>query len=159
MDELRRKLTELTRKYRCFALILLLGILLMLLPTGKAKRIEVSASELPEASVEQRLQEILSCIAGVGRADVMLNIARGEETFYQNDLSTSEASSRSDTVILTDSSRNQSGLVRQINPPVYSGAVVVCQGGDRAEVKLAVMEAVSKITGLKFSQITVLKMK
>lgn len=159
MDELRRKLTELTRKYRCFALILLLGILLMLLPTGKAKRIEVSASELPEASVEQRLQEILSCIAGVGRADVMLNIARGEETFYQNDLSTSEASSRSDTVVLTDSSRNQSGLVRQINPPVYSGAVVVCQGGDRAEVKLAVMEAVSKITGLKFSQITVLKMK
>ena len=61
--------------------------------------------------------------------------------------------------MITDSGRNQTGLIRQINPPVYLGAVIVCQGGDKPAVKLAVAEAVSRVTGLRSHQIVVLKMK
>jgi len=42
---------------------------------------------------------------------------------------------------------------------LYRGAVVVCQGGDNASVRLAVVEAVSNATGLTSDRITVLKMK
>ena len=41
--------------------------------------------------------------------------------------------------------------------PTYRGALVVCQGGDRAEVRLAVTEAVSVLTGLSADRVTVAK--
>ena len=55
--------------------------------------------------------------------------------------------------------RADPGLVRQVNPPEYLGAVVLCQGADNPSVKLSIVEAVSKATGLTTDRITVLKMK
>ena len=62
-------------------------------------------------------------------------------------------------MILSSSDREEEGLVRQVNPPVYLGALIVCQGGDNPTVKLSIVEAVMDITGLSSNQITVLKMK
>ena len=45
----------------------------------------------------------------------------------------------------------------RILSPTYRGALVVCQGGDRADVRLAVIEAVSVLTGLSSDRITVAK--
>ena len=59
----------------------------------------------------------------------------------------------------TDSDRNETGLVHQINPPVYLGAVVLAQGADNPVVKLSIVEAVSKVTGLGADKISVLKMQ
>jgi hypothetical protein len=39
------------------------------------------------------------------------------------------------------------------------GAIVVCQGADSPSVKLAITQAVAKITGLGTDEICVLKMK
>ena len=50
-------------------------------------------------------------------------------------------------------------MVRQILSPEYLGAVVVCQGANDVQVRLAVVEAVSKVTGLGADKISVLKMK
>ena len=63
------------------------------------------------------------------------------------------------TVIITDSQRSESGLIRQVNPAAYKGAIVVCQGADSPSVRLAVTQAVSKITGLGTDSICVLKMQ
>ena len=41
--------------------------------------------------------------------------------------------------------------------PTYRGALIVCEGGDRAEVRLAVTEAVAALTGLSADRITVAK--
>ena len=93
----------------------------------------------------------------------MLTEALGEEIIYQtnDDISNGDtsSSSRGDTVTITDSERNENGLVRQQNPPKYMGAIVVCQGGDNATVRLAIIEAVSNVTGLGADKISVLKMK
>ena len=64
-----------------------------------------------------------------------------------------------DTVIITGSDRSQQGLICQQIPPQYLGAVIVCQGADKAAVRLALVEAVSDATGLSTDAITVLKMK
>ena len=94
---------------------------------------------------------------------MLLTQATGERIQYQtnDDLSSAEhtQTSRTDTVILTDSSRNQIGLVAQIDPPTYLGAVVLCQGAENSAVKLAITQAVSNATGLGYHKITVLKMK
>ena len=99
----------------------------------------------------------------MGKVRVLLTVSQGERTIYVYDEDTSDtpdsANSRREAVVITDGSRAQSGLVSQVLPPVYLGAVVVCQGGDLPGVRLAVVEAVSAATGLTADKISVLKMK
>ena len=85
----------------------------------------------------------------------MLTVEEGETTVYQYD----ETASGKTTVIITDEERAESGLVQQVIPQKYRGAIVVCQGADSASVRLSVIEAVAKVTGLGTDRISVLKMK
>ena len=159
------RITAFIKKYRFVLLVLLIGLVLMSLPSGKAEETEVST---PQAVKETRdpesdLEEILSQIEGAGKVSVLLTQAAGEETIYQTDDDTStgmdSSSVRRETVIITGADKAQQGLVSQVNPPVYMGAVIVCQGADRATVRLAIVEAVANATGLSADKITVLKMK
>ena len=99
------------------------------------------------------------CSSDLGKVEVMLTECQGAETLYQTDIQQSPDSIREDTVLTSDAQRQDHGLVRQVNPPVYLGAVVVCQGGDSPKVRLAVVKAVMSVTGLSSDKITVLKMK
>ena len=165
MDQLniRERVTELYKKYRYGILIVLLGIALMCLPS----RNKSAADQAPEAAntvtedqrLEVTLAGILSQIKGAGKVEVLLTEAMGAETMYQTDTNTGSEAQRQDTVIITGSERTQTGLVRQVNPPRYLGAIVVCQGADNAQVRLAIVQAVSSVTGLGADHITVLKMK
>ena len=78
-----------------------------------------------------------------------------------DDVSVSDGNSTTQisTVLITGADREEYGLVRQVNPPVYKGAVVVCQGADDPKVQLAIVDAVSTVTGLGADRISVLKMK
>jgi stage III sporulation protein AG len=118
---------------------------------------------MTQQSIDLRLEEILSCIDGAGKVRVFLSEAAGEQTIFQTDeevsSGASSSSSSSQTVIISGSDRTEQGMIVQIIPPRYQGAVIVCQGADRASVRLAIVEAVSNATGLASDRITVLKMK
>ncbi len=168
MDGVKRKqkVMEFASKYRYAILILVIGIGLMLLPTGNAREKEPLASEppvpQPQSNVQQELQRILTQIEGAGRVEVMLTMASGEEIRYQTDIKLSggeNGGQQQNTVIITDGKHAQQGLVSKRIPPTYQGAIVVCQGADQPTVRLAVTDAVSKVTGLNSSRISVLKMK
>lgn len=159
------KAGEVLKKYRYAAIVIVAGIFLMLLPIGEASASEETAPNQREVSdsMEERLCAILCQIRGAGRVQVMLTIAQGEETVYQfdQDLTTDEggSSSQKDTVTVTDKDRGQSGLITQVNPPRYQGALIVCQGADDPAVRLAISEAVSGLTGLGTDKIAIAKMK
>lgn len=159
------KVLEFLKKYRYAVLILLLGLVLMSLPPmgGEEEQPPATEPQPVSATLEQRLEDILSQIQGAGSVRVMLTQQTGERYTYQTDEdlsdSTDGSSARRDTVIITDADRAQQGLIRQVDPPVYLGAVVVCQGADSASVRLAIVEAVSNATGLGADKISVLKMK
>ena len=162
--KVRDKISDFTGKYRFVLLILAIGIALMLIPSkNEQQQIETASQEVTEyVDTTTQLQQILSKISGAGRVEVMLTVASGERTVYQydDDFSGGETgSTRRDTVIVTDAQRAQTGLVQQIIPPVYQGAIIVCQGADSASVRLSIIEAVSKVTGLGTDRISVLKMK
>ena len=168
MDWVKKKnaLISFASKNRYVILILLLGLLLMLLPTNRRTQssgVSNVDSLANTVSMQEQLSQILSNIKGAGEVAVLLTQASGEEIIYQTDdkdtTSTDASNVSRDTVIVTDSNRGNSGLIRQINPPLYMGAIVVCQGADNPSVRLAVMEAVSKATGLGANKISVLKMK
>ena len=147
------------KKYRLVLLVLLAGLCLMMIPEQKKKPIMTELSQISQVSVEESLAAILSKIKGAGKVEVLLTEYQGKETIYQTDGQQSADSLRQETVILSGSDREEEGLVRQVNPPVYLGALIVCQGGDNPTVKLSIVEAVMDITGLSSNQITVLKMK
>ena len=164
MDQLTGRITELFHKNKYVFLIILLGIAFMLLPTGRSEEAESSDSPvLEQPDMQTCLESILAQISGVGKVNVMLTVAEGSRTIYVRDEESLDASDRldlrSNTVIITDSQRGENGLVVQVIPPVYQGAIIVCQGGDISSVRLAVVEAVCDATGLTSDRITVLKMK
>jgi stage III sporulation protein AG len=146
----------LASKYRYVLIVIAVGLVLMLLPGTSGKESEPTQQILETApDIETELARILSKINGVGKVEVMLTMAHGQETCYQIDQRGEDYS----TVIISDSNRNELGLIRQVNPPVYLGAIVVCQGGDEPSVRLAIVESVAKVTGLGADRISVMKMK
>lgn len=155
-----QRLRELLQKYRYVLLVLLAGLLLMWIPEKEEAPVNMAAAqEQPEESLEDALEEILSRIKGAGKVQVLLTEYQGREIIYQTDTDRTDTALRQDTVILSQADREETGLVRQTNPPVYLGALIVCQGGAIPSVKLAMVEAVMSVTGLKSTEITVLEMK
>lgn len=163
MEKLTKKLPKLLEKYKYALLIVLLGLCLLAIPGKKAALApDVTEAAAVSNTTQAELETILATIQGAGKVRVMLTEAVGRQTIYQtdedSDTGESSRSVRRDTVIVSESARGESALVVQVNPPQYLGALVVCQGADSAAVRLAIVEAVSKVTGLGANRISVLKM-
>ncbi len=155
------KLPQMLKKYKYPVLILLVGVVLMLWPerSVRTQQETVPAETQAQVDLARELEGILAQIRGVGKVKVLLTEAAGKQYIYQYDEDEDESSSRKDTVIVTDGDRNQSPVISQILPPSYQGAIVVCEGGLDPETRLAIVEAVSRVTGLGSDRISVLKMK
>lgn len=169
-----KKCSTFFKKYKYAALILLLGIVLLTIPSGKEDKQEESEIRkdvsLTEDDYTQKLQaqmeEMLSKIDGAGQVRVMLTLRRGNLTHYQSDVqsdhSEEDAQKRSSedkkTVILSEGSAYDTLAVSTVEYPLFQGALIVCEGAERASVKLDLIQAVSALTGLNSEQITVVKM-
>ena len=160
------KIRELFSKYKYVLLILCAGIILMQLPERVITEPQsIAISETPESTATRadELEEILSQIDGVGKVKVLLTEADSAQTVYQTNedinRSSDSESRRVETVVVTNSNREEVGLVRSITPPVYLGAIIVCQGGDIPTIQFSIVQAVSNVTGITSDRITVLKMK
>ena len=161
------KLRALWEKGKFALLVLGLGVLLLLWPSGEGKT-EVSSSEPTAeetaAAQQKEMERILSRIEGTGELHLMLTLeSDGQRTLAENaeesaggSAEAPESQSRRETVILSVSGGEEVVVTRR-ESPVYRGALVVCQGADRAEVKLAVTQAVAALTGLGADRITVVK--
>ncbi len=154
-------------KYKYPLIALSLGVVILTIPnlfesqqTGEKY---LPATEITETDICNRIKEILSNVAGVGKVDVMISIDKGEMHIYQTDdrisQSAESTTTQIETVMITDAQRDQSGLIKQIIPEAYRGAIIVCDGADSPTVRFAVIDAVSKITGLNSNQISIMKMK
>ena len=138
-------------------LLFVAGLLLVLLTGRSGKAADVSPE--PETltpqqeaeAAEQRLAELLAQIDGVGQVRVLLSYSTSAETEYVSD--------DGETVIVSSGSGKQTAVSRRTIYPRYLGAVVVCEGGASATVRLDVLRAVSQFTGLGADHITVLKLR
>lgn len=154
------------KKYRYAILVIIAGILILIVPGTDQVEEATDPSDREhtvQPALDASLANILGLIDGAGKVEVLLTQQKGEETIYQTDEDSSSgertADHRTDTVLITGESRLETGLIKQINPPVYKGAIIVCQGAGDPKVRLSVVEAVMRVTGLTSDKITVLKMK
>lgn len=155
-------------RYKYAALVALIGAGLLLWP-GRGDSLggglSIGQREIEPPDLQTQLEEILATVSGVGQVRVLLTVdSDGERQLAQDtelDYSGSTAapedySRRSETVLVKGGSGTEPVTVRQTYP-TYRGALVVCQGGDRAEVRLAVTEAVADLTGLTTDRVAVVK--
>ena len=102
---------------------------------------------------------------GVGQVKVLLTLdsdgerqlAQDTELSYSGSTASPEDYLRRSETILVDSTSGDETVVTRRTYPTYRGALVVCQGGGQAEVKLAVTQAVAALTGLPADRIVVEK--
>lgn len=123
--------------------------------------------------LQARLTKIVTAIDGVGNAEVMVTFQSGEQNVYEQDQKqTANRTTQSQTdgaqvtenndneqqpVILNNDSGGQQALIKTQLSPAVQGVVVVCDGGDSAVVKEAVVNAVSTALDLSADHVCVIK--
>lgn len=167
----KEKLLAFCKKNKWLLLTGALGLFLLCLPVGGEAEtppvIAETAEEIFSAEAfEQKLEKILAEIDGAGDVRVMLTVGRGTETIYATDtlehVRTQEGVSErehEESLVLRGQNGSSEAVERVRVYPQFSGAIVVCDGADKASVKLMVLSAVSAATGLSSEKISVLPRK
>lgn len=172
----KEKAESLFGRYKYVGLVLVAGLVLLLWPSGK-KETAPEAQPPPTAAVgsteedfsvaalEEKLAETLSKIHGAGDVSVMLTVQGGSRRVLAEDSKETKDADGSyerqnETVVVSAGTGNGEGpvLLQQLYPR-FQGAVVVCEGGGDASVRLKLMEAVSALTGLGTDKIAICKGK
>ena len=126
--------------------------------------------------MEAELEELLSCMEGVGRVKVMITLSStGEDivekdrpatrsNMTENDASggsrnTSDMDSRETTVFITDSEGRQIPYVRKKLQPAVGGVAVLAEGAGVEAVRENIREAIQALFGIDANKIKIAKMK
>ena len=124
-----------------------------------------------ETDLEERLENILSKMEGVGKVNVMITYTKGSEIVPMKNetakISTTqetdsdggtrviEEKDTSKEIIYTNGSEIETQTV--INP-VVKGAIIIAEGASNASVKTNIVSAVEAITGLATYKVQVFEM-
>ena len=167
MKEKTEGVRKIWDRYKYAALVALAGAGLLLWPVleppEENRQEAVTLQESPD--IRREMEEILGAMDGVGQVKVMLTVdSDGERQLaqdtvlsYSGETAAPEDYSRKSETVLLDGSGGDETVVVKRTYPTYRGALVVCQGGGSAEVRLAVTQAVSALTGLPMDRVTVAK--
>lgn len=160
-------------KYRALLVVLLAGVLLLAsggwLGSGRRDLVQETAPAAADeegfslSAFEENLNQKLAAIEGVGRVGLMLSLDQTEEAVYavntrRTDSEAGGQSYESDLTVVSDGSYGETPVTVKNLLPTFRGAVVLCDGADNAEVRLAVTQAVTTVCGIGADKVTVLKM-
>ncbi len=159
-----RVLPALLEKYKFVLLVLLVGVVLLLLPTGSSSESGETQSGGQTLSFsleeeEDKLQRVLEKIEGAGKLELVLTLKTGAEQVYARNESTGTQETDSTLALSAAGSGQEETVPVKTIYPIYQGALVVCEGGDNPTVRLRITEAVSALTGLGADKIAISKMK
>lgn len=186
-----KKIMEACKKtgYGKIALLVLAAAILLLLsfPADEGKKKQGEAKETKQveketeetaadsyvSNLEQRLQELLRKVQGVGEVEVMITLkTEGEEVINKDERisehSTGELSKESgetsrdyeeETVVLEDSEGNQNPYIIKELKPEIAGVVVICEGGDNPVIIKEITEATEVLFSVSTHKIKVMKKK
>lgn len=147
---------------KTLAIILIVGIVLMMLPTKTEKEASVS---IPDEStykleLEEELSEIIGKIKGAGRVSVMVMLSDSGNTYYATDEksdSKTDSESQEKTHVFSDEGNKKQALVVKKTEPHISGVLICADGAGNIEVRKNIISAVTALTGVKSHRIEVLE--
>ena len=165
-----RKALQSFGKYKYVLLVALVGAVLLLWPSGKETDTSSAGSQTWDTgdlfqveALEEKLEKALSQVEGAGKVTVVLTLEESaRQVLAQNEegsWGTGETRRDTSTVLLGRGSGTQEVVPLQEIGPRYRGALVVAEGGDLPQVRLALCQAVSALTGLGADKISICKGK
>lgn len=167
-------------------ILLLAGVLLLVIavPTSEGTSVsgtEEAGQEYREISIsrtsdlENRLQQILSRVAGIGKTEVMLTLKSKGRKIVEKDIEQSqgkeESQNEGDSVVSSQESSNESTVyqkdtrgneipyVTEELEPEIAGVLVIAQGAGNSVVVNEITEAVMALFGVEAHKIKVMKME
>ncbi len=160
-----KQATAMLQKYKYVLLVALVGMVLLLWPSGgggetvSAPPVTAVTDQFQTATLERRLEEALSQIEGAGEVSVVLTLKETPRQVVAQDGSATEGNGQTSrelvTVLASGGSGVQQPVLLQQLSPAYQGALVVTQGGNDPSVRLAISGAVSALTGLGADKISI----
>lgn len=126
--------------------------------------------------LEQRLEEFLKVMEGVGNVKVMITLDSLGEKVLEKDIpveqsviteqdsqggsrSTNDTNSKEETVYITDERGNKYPYVITETLPKIKGVTVVCQGGGSDLIQKNITEVIQALFGIEAHKIKIVKMK
>lgn len=124
-------------------------------------------------NLENRLENILESINGVGKAKVLIkysesssvvavyNETKSESTTQENDGSSNKDVKQTESkkeVAYTDENGKNTPITEKVVMPVIEGAIITAQGAGNANIKASIVSAVEAVTGLAVHKIQVFEM-
>ncbi len=170
------------------AVLLLSGLLLLVIamPSGSSTQKEteqqasVAQTEYADAhpdqarALEERLEEILSHVSGLGKTEVMITLKSDGKKLVEKDVEHSEGkeeagtqegavsssqSNNESTVYQKDAQGNEIPYVTEELEPEIEGVLVIAQGAGNASASAEITEAVMALFGVEAHKIKVMKME
>ena len=125
-------------------------------------------------NLEQRLEEILSNINGVGNVKVFINYSESSETVAMyNENSKTSVTEETDTsggvrkveetdlqkeIVYQEDSGSKTPIVQKTTEPKIEGAIITAKGASNINIKTSIIQAVEAATGLATHKIQVFEM-
>ena len=157
---------QFVQKNRHAALVILVGLLLLIWPLG-GSRSSQSRSEGSESTekvnkyeynltdLEEKLEDVLSQIQGAGETQVILTLSSTGSVALAENQTSEDGAVKTEGVLVKNGSNQEDVVEVEQQYPAFLGALVVCEGGGNAQVKLEMMQAVKALTGLSSDQISI----
>ena len=133
-----------------------------------------SQSETNSNDLEQRLEDILSNINGVGNVKVFINYSESSETVAMyNENSKTSVTEETDTsggirkveetdsqkeIVYQEDSGSKIPIVQKTIEPKIEGAIITAKGASDINIKTSIIQAVEAATGLATHKIQVFEM-
>lgn len=130
------------------------------------------SSEEFTVTLEKRLTEIIGQIDGAGKSRVMVTLENGVQYVYATQQrsnsnrseDTGDTSNRlsqqddlEETVIVVDAAEGREGLLVTEMEPIVRGVVVICEGGDREDVREKITKTVMTAVNITSKRVYVTK--
>lgn len=172
IDKIRDILLKLKNDKKIMILfyIFIAGIILIVISTfsSKDKAEDTVADDIEfneetyTDTLEKKLEEMISLIAGAGEAKVIVTLECDYETVYARDGSLTKDDKSTDEeseYIIIDQEESEGGLLLKTVTPKIRGVAVVCGGGDSEYVKSAVTEMLTAVLDIGSNHVSVSKIR
>lgn len=174
VKELFKKLSP-NKRNLVLAILAVLAIVFLIFSEFAAEASEEDAEESFETGVasteyikmqEEKLALLLEKIDGAGEVEVMITLESCYENVYLKDSTLKTESTKEifkeeqeeSFIMAKTGSDTQNGIIIKVYEPVVKGVAVVASGGDKENVKMAIIETVSAVFNINSTNISVEKM-
>ncbi len=120
---------------------------------------ETEAATDYESRMEQKLEELLGSVEGVGNVRVMLTFEGTGERKVEKDTSLTADSQQEETVYEEYGSSERTPYVTSETNPQVEGVLVIAQGGGNSRIKQEIIEAAQALFGIEAHKIKIMKME